>query len=67
MLICNLKIVYIEDFYIFQHFLCKNFTFLVIGKGPSFLRFQSQISEIEGEEKKTLIGSHMQERDGDSV
>lgn len=46
--------VYIEDFYALQHFPCKAFTFLVIGKNPSFLRFHSQvISEIEG--KKNLL------------
>lgn len=68
MLICNLKIVYIDS-YILQHFLCKAFTFLVIGKSPSFLRFHSQtISEIGGKKKKkTLTGSHMQERDSDNV
>ena len=72
MLICNLKIVSI-DFYTLQHFLYQDFAFLVIGKSPSFLRFHSQtISEV-GEEggkkkkKKTLTGSHMQERDSDSV
>lgn len=70
MLICNLKIVSI-DFYTLQHFLYQDFAFLVIGKSPSFLRFHSQtISEVGEEEKKkekTLTGSHMQERDSDSV
>lgn len=71
MLICNLKIVSI-NFYTLQHFLYQDFAFLVIGKSPSFLRFHSQtISEVGEEEeekkKKTLTGSHMQERDSDSV
>lgn len=48
MLICNLKIVYIEDFYTLQHFLGEAFIFLVIGNSPNFVRSYSQsISEIE--------------------
>ena len=58
MLICNLKIVSI-NFYTLQHFLYQDFAFLVIGKSPSFLRFQSQtISEVgeeEEEKKKKLL------------
>lgn len=71
MLICNLKIVYIEDFYIFQHFLGKAFIFLVIGNSPSFVRFHSQIvSEIElkrKKQKKELVLEAICKRDGDSV